>query len=288
MMKNTARSFVQVDVFTSRGLYGNPVAVVLDGSGLGDATMQRFAAWTNLSETTFALPASVAGADYHLRIFTPRCELPFAGHPTLGSAHALIEAGLVSPRDGKLVQQCGVGLVDIAVPDDWRGAGLSFRLPQHKMSDAPEAKILLAAITTPTPLALAPMVVDVGPRWVIAQLADAAELLSLSPDLAALAAYDRRHGTTGLTLFADDGCGNVAVRSFVPADGIAEDPVCGSGNGAVAAFRSEHGMAKCGDHYVAAQGAAVGRDGHVAVRYGADGIHVGGVCVSVIKGEVVL
>ncbi|MEQ1510089.1 MAG: PhzF family phenazine biosynthesis protein [Sphingopyxis sp.] len=295
------RPFAQVDVFTARGLYGNPVAVVLDGSGLDDATMQRFANWTNLSETTFVLPASDAakaeGADYRLRIFTPQCELPFAGHPTLGSAHAVLEAGLASPRDGKLVQQCGVGLVEIAVPDGWRDAGLisglsldkssslSFRLPRHSMAAAPDAEALSAAIGAASPLVRAPAVVDVGPRWVIAQIASAAELLALKPDLAALAAYDRRHATTGLTLFSDDGAGGITVRSFAPTDGIAEDPVCGSGNGAAAAYRLEHGLAMLGDAYSANQGTAIGRDGTIDVRYAGDGIHIGGCCVTVVTGQ---
>ncbi|MEQ1689239.1 MAG: PhzF family phenazine biosynthesis protein [Sphingopyxis sp.] len=279
----TSRPFAQVDVFTARGLLGNPVAVVLNGSGLDDGVMQRFANWTNLSETTFVLPASDTSADYALRIFTPQCELPFAGHPTLGSAYALLEAGLASPRGGKLVQQCGVGLVEIAVPDDWRTADLSFRLPAHHISPAPDPATLTAALGT-APLA-PPAIVNVGPRWVIAQTASASELLALTPDLATLAAYDRRHATTGLTLFSDDGAGGIVVRSFAPTDGIAEDPVCGSGNGAVAAYRLEQGLAAVGDAYAASQGTAIGRDGTIDVRYGADGIHIGGRCVTVVTGQ---
>lgn len=274
-------------MFTAIGLFGNPVAVVLDGSDLDDEAMQRFANWTNLSETTFVLPASddarVQGADYHLRIFTPQCELPFAGHPTLGSAHAVLEAGLASPRGGKLIQQCGVGLVEITVPDNWREAGLSFRLPPHKMTPAPEPECLIAALgVTPKD---APMVVDVGPRWVITEFSGAADVMALSPDFPALAAYDRRHGTTGLTVFAEDAKGGLVVRSFAPTDGIAEDPVCGSGNGAVAAYRLEHGALSVGDSYVASQGTVIGRDGIVAVHYGSDGIHIGGRCVTVIQGQ---
>ena len=120
------RRFAQVDVFTSKPLFGNPVAVILDAEGLTSEQMQQVALWTNLSETTFVLPATEPGADYHTRIFTPTEELPFAGHPTLGTAHAVIEAGIASPRDGKLVMQCGAGLVDVSVD----GSGLSFRLPR--------------------------------------------------------------------------------------------------------------------------------------------------------------
>ncbi len=120
------RPFKQVDVFTAVPYRGNPVAVVLDGEGLSDAEMQTFANWTNLSETTFILPPSDPAADYRVRIFTPKAELPFAGHPTLGTAHAVLEAGLASAREGRLVQQCAVGLVDLAVGQN----GLSFRLPR--------------------------------------------------------------------------------------------------------------------------------------------------------------
>ena len=136
------RRFKQVDVFTFIPLIGNPVAVVLDGAGLSDAQMQQFANWTNLSETTFILPASDPAADYHLRIFTPKMELPFAGHPTLGSAHAVLEEGIASAKEGTLTMQCGVGLVDIIVPDDWRSEGLSFRLPKYKMWAAPDPATL--------------------------------------------------------------------------------------------------------------------------------------------------
>ena len=286
----TPRPFAQVDVFTARGLFGNPVAVVLDGSGLDDEAMQRFANWTNLSETTFVLPACddarAQGADYHLRIFTPQCELPFAGHPTLGSAHAVLEAGLVSPRGGKLIQQCGVGLIEITVPDNMREAGLSFRLPPYNMAPAPEPERLIAALGV-TPKG-APMVVNVGPLWVITEFSSAADVLALNPDLPSLAAYDRHHATTGLTVFAEDAKGGLVVRSFAPTDGIAEDPVCGSGNGAVAAYRLEHGAARVGDSYTASQGTVIGRDGIIAVRYETDGIHLGGRYVPVIQGRCVI
>ena len=128
--------------------------------------------------------------------------------------------------------------------------------------------------------------VNVGPKWVIAHLADAAALKSLAPDLAALAAYDRRNATTGLTVFADDSADGVLVRSYAPADGIAEDPVCGSGNGAVAAYRLKHGFNAVGDSYVARQGREIGRNGLISVRFGADGIHIGGRCVTCVDGTV--
>jgi PhzF family phenazine biosynthesis protein len=272
------RDFMQVDVFTATALKGNPVAVVLDGSGLSDAEMQQFANWTNLSETTFVLPASDAAADYTLRIFTPKSELPFAGHPTLGSAHAVVAAGLTEPKDGKLVQQCAVGLVEVSVG----GGGLSFRLPTARIDPAPQPEVLTAALGGS--LVAPPQVVNVGPRWVIAELPSEAAVRALVPDLTTLAAYDRAHGVTGQTIFARLASGDAVVRSFAAADGIAEDPVCGSGNGAVAAYRrwSGTGMAD----YSASQGREIGRDGVIAVRFEGDTIHVGGQCVTVIQGRV--
>jgi PhzF family phenazine biosynthesis protein len=276
------RTFKQVDVFTAVPLLGNPVAVVLDAEGLSAREMQAFANWTNLSETTFVLPATAPGADYHVRIFTPQTELPFAGHPTLGTAHAVIEAGLAAPKDGKLIQQCAVGLVEVSVT----GSGLSFCLPRYSFEDAPEHQVLAAAIGT-APKA-PPMIVDVGPRWVIAELAGAVAVENLSPDFAALGGYDRAHKTTGLTIFAEGGAGDISVRSFAPADGVPEDPVCGSGNAAVAAYRLNAGALKSGDAYVASQGRQVGRDGRVFVRIDGNDIHVGGSCITCISGEMVV
>ncbi len=274
------RRFKQVDVFTAVPLMGNPVAVILEGDGLSDAQMQRMAAWTNLSETTFVLPPTDPAADYAVRIFTPRAELPFAGHPTLGTAHAVIEAGIAAPKDGVLVQQCAVGPVMVAVED----AGLSFTLPAHRFEEAPQPDVIVNAVGGAGSVVSDPRIVNVGPRWVIAELASAKFVETLEPDLAALAAYDRAHGTTGLTVFAMGGAGDITVRSFAPADGIAEDPVCGSGNGAVAAFRLDAGQVKPGTAYLSSQGRQVGRDGRVAVRFGADTIHVGGACVTLIDG----
>ncbi len=271
-------------MFTSVPLLGNPVAVVLDGAGLSDEVMARFANWTNLSETTFILPPSNPLADYHLRIFTPKTELPFAGHPTLGSAFAALEAGLATPKNGKIIQQCAVGLIDIAVPDDWRSAGLSFRLPKHKMWAAPDQEGLVAAMGAAGKLRAHPAVIDVGPHWVIAEFHTAADVSAFIPDLTALAAYDRTHGTTGLTIFAEGGAGDIVVRSFAPADGVVEDPVCGSGNGSVAAYRLETGSVARGQTYVASQGREIGRDGWIKVRIAEDGIHISGNVVTCVDG----
>lgn len=274
------RPFKQVDVFTRVLTRGNPVAVVLDGEGLDGATMQAFARWTNLSETTFVLPPDDPAADFALRIFTPREELPFAGHPTLGSAHAVIEAGLVAPRGGKLVQQCAVGLVDLAVVKD----GLSFRLPRYALRelDDPEATAWIGAgIAIKGPA----QAVDVGPVWLVAELAEVAALETLRHDAVRLADYYTANHLTGATLFARDG-ERLVVRSFAPADGIPEDPVCGSGNGAVAAYRLALGQVGDGDAWIASQGRQIGRDGRISLRIDGADIHVGGACVTGIEGSV--
>ena len=273
-----SRQFAQVDVFTAVPYKGNPVAVVLDGEDLSDAEMQAFANWTNLSETTFVLPASDPAADYRVRIFTPKEELPFAGHPTLGTAHAVQEAGLASARDGRLVQQCAVGLVDLTVGQQ----GLSFRLPRYALSELtdPEATAWIGAAVKG-----AAQAVDVGPVWLVAELAYVASLENLAHDPARLTRYYEATGMTGATLFAVDG-ERIVVRSFAPGDGIPEDPVCGSGNGAVAAFRLLAGQIGPGDSYIASQGRQLGRDGRVSVQIDGADIHVGGQCVTCVEGVV--
>lgn len=275
-----SRNFTQVDVFTAVPYRGNPVAVVLDGEGLTDAEMQTFANWTNLSETTFVLPATDPGADYRVRIFTPKAELPFAGHPTLGTAHAVLAAGLASARDGRLVQQCAVGLVDLTVGE----GGLSFKLPRYALSELtdPEATAWIGAAVKG-----AAQAVDVGPVWLVAELAEVAALENLTHDPARLTRYYEATGMTGATLFAIEG-DRVVVRSFAPGDGIPEDPVCGSGNAAVAAFRLLAGQIGAGDSYVASQGRQVGRDGYVRVRIDGADVHVGGQCVTCVEGQVTL
>jgi PhzF family phenazine biosynthesis protein len=281
------RAFRQVDVFTQVPLLGNPVAVVLNGAGLNDGDMQRFANWTNLSETTFVSPPVNPAADYAVRIWTPKSELPFAGHPTLGTAFAVLEAGLSETKNGKLVQECAVGLVELSVPDDWRSEGLSFRLPRYAQMVAIDTDTVIAALGGKDVLSANPVVVDVGPHWVIAQMVSAKAVMDLAVDLNAMAAYNLATRTTGVTVFAEDGEGLI-VRSFAPADGLIEDPVCGSGNGAVAAYRLLRGAIGDGSSYVARQGAAMGRDGYVQIRVEGQDIHIGGACVTCVGGTVVI
>ena len=282
MSKPKERTFAQVDVFATRAMMGNPVAVVINGEGLSDTDMQAFAHWTNLSETTFVTPSPDDEADYNIRIFTPGSELPFAGHPTLGTAHALIEAGRIKPKDGKVKQRSAVGVVEISVDDD----SLSFRLPNASISDAPDETALSAALPG-IHFVAPPKIVNVGPRWVVAECTNANELGQLAQDLPKLAAYDRTHGVTGQTLYAVTGDGTIMTRSFAAADGIAEDPVCGSGNGAVAAYRLAQGQIVAGDSYQSSQGQQAKRDGLVSVRIDErGGIHVGGRAITLIRGTV--
>lgn len=271
-----ARRFAQIDVFTAVPLYGNPVAVILDGEGLGAEEMQQVALWTNLSETTFVLPASEAGADYHVRIFTPTEELPFAGHPTLGTAHAVIEAGIASPKDGKLVQQCGAGLVEITVGD----GGLSFRLPHARPRPISSAGRLAAALGAEAILDEAE-VIDTGPHWLVARVSDAA---GVKPDAESLRQLVEGEGATGISFYSETKPGEIEVRSLFWTDGMVEDPVCGSGNAAVAAHRLRTGAVATNDSYLSRQGMRIGRNGEVRVRIEDGAIHVGGACVTCVEG----
>jgi PhzF family phenazine biosynthesis protein len=279
------RSYKVVDVFSHKPMRGNPVAVVLDAAGLSTDDMQRIAGWTNLSETTFVLPPVNPAADYTLRIFTPRSELPFAGHPTLGSAFAVVEAGKAAPRNGALVQQCRLGLVNVRVD----GAKIVLELPPAKITplepgDIEELEALLGRAIMRAPV---PAIVNVGPKWIIAQFAAAEDVIAAKPDLARLEKLERKVGATGLTIFGKWAAGDIAfeVRSFAPSDGIAEDPVCGSGNGSVAAFLWAAHPVAGGLSYTAAQGRCVGREGRIDVMIDPTGkITLGGACITSVDG----
>jgi PhzF family phenazine biosynthesis protein len=279
------RRFKQVDVFTRVPFRGNPVAVVLDGSGLAAADMQRIAAWTNLSETTFVLPPSAPDADYALRIFTPRAELPFAGHPTLGSAHAVIEAGIVKPKGGRLRQECGAGILDLQVDGEtiWLDAPGA---TDTAFSDADLLQRILGSKVRG-----APRIMNVGPRWLVADLGDAASVAALSPDLAALADLSQRLSIGGVTVYgaSADGESAIHVRSFAPAHGIPEDPVCGSGNISVAAYLVKTGQTEgIGKRYVARQGMQMGRDGKVSMKIENGRVFLGGSAVTCVEGTLKL
>lgn len=299
-----SRPFAQVDVFTEVPTLGNPVAVVLDGDGLTDGQMAAFARWTNLSETTFLLPPSpegaAAGADYRLRIFTPGGELPFAGHPTLGSCHAWLEAGGAPRAGGAVVQECGVGLVTIrrevraaAGPDDEpEDTGrLAFAAPDL-LADEPvpadDLAAIVAALGVPDDAVLDHRVLDNGPGWRVVLLDSANRVAGLAPDWSRLRVEhpDLSVGVAGL--YGDDGGPDgaaVEVRGFALAMGIPEDPVTGSLNAVVGQWLVRDG--RLPDRYVAAQGAALGRAGRVHVeRDGSGTVWVGGASVTCVAGTV--
>lgn len=282
--------FQQVDVFTAVPFRGNPVAVVLDARGLDDQAMQRIANWTNLSETTFVLPANAAGADYRVRIFTPRQELPFAGHPSVGTAHAMIDAGLAAPRAGALAMECAAGVLPLRVDGEGAARRIFVRAPTARFADPDLTQIvaLSKALRVTVNQHPAPRNVTVGPTWTVVDLEDEARVRGLRPDFARLAELTHEHDSVGVAVFgrSPDPALPWVLRCFAPADGIPEDPVTGSGQAAVAAFLRANGLLPSGDvAYCASQGREVGRDGVVAVRVGADdGIEVGGHSVTCIDG----
>jgi PhzF family phenazine biosynthesis protein len=285
------RAFLQLDVFTDHPGGGNPLAVVLDASGMDTAAMQAFAHWTNLSETTFVLPASDPSASYRVRIFTPRQELPFAGHPSVGTAHAVLEAGLARPRDGALVQECGAGLLPMRVSGSGGERRIAVRAPRGRPrptgADAPA--LLEAALAGVARGALAPALVDNGPTWWVVELANEAGLRAMTPRLAAIAALTEATGAVGLAVFARAPAGaghGLAVRAFCPADGIPEDPVTGSANAAIAAWLHDNdALGALGSRYIASQGREVGRDGRIEVHLDPEGeAWIGGQVRTVISG----
>jgi len=277
-----SRRFSQLDVFTATALRGNPLAVVHDATGLSDAQMADFARWTNLSETTFLLPPTAPEADYRVRIFTPGGELPFAGHPTLGSCHAWLAAGGQPRTPGVVVQECEVGLVRVKRD----GARLAFAAPPLRRSgpadDALRLQVAGALGLDPAQL-LALEWVDNGPGWVAALLPDAATVLALRPDFALM--RELKLGVVGPHPAGSD-C-QFEVRAFVPGLGVPEDPVTGSLNAGLAQWLIGSGRAPA--RYVAAQGAALGRAGRVHVVQDADGtVWIGGDVAACISGTLTL
>ena len=274
------RHFSQVDVFTATALLGNPLAVVHDGSGLDTERMAAFARWTNLSETTFLLPPSTPEADYRVRIFTPGGELPFAGHPTLGSCHVWLQSGGVPRRADTVVQECGIGLVAIR-----RGDRLAFSAPPTSVERA-DAELLhrvYAALgLDPARVRDAAWLSNGFPQLVLL-LDSAATVLALKPDHAALKAL----GKVGVVGAHPAGSAfDFEVRFFAAAIGINEDPVTGSLNANLARWLIDTGRAPPG--YVAAQGTAMGRAGRIHVQRDAEGTWIGGDVATCIAGTVML
>lgn len=284
--------FKQVDVFSDVPFKGNALAVVFDADDLTDGEMQAIARWTNLSETTFICRPTDPNADYLVRIFTPAYEMAFAGHPTLGTAHALIESGYRPRRAGQLVQQCGVGLVDVAMRDD---GSMAFAAPPARIE--PLDASLLSALKTALRSdeidfnALPPCWVDNGARWVTIGVHSPQACLSISPDPAAIAEIVQKMGSTGLAFYAPHAPGGPAtleVRCIVVDSvfSIYEDPVTGSANAAIASLFAAHER-RPGRHYTVRQGTAIAREGRVTVDYADDGkIWIGGRSTTIVDGTV--
>jgi PhzF family phenazine biosynthesis protein len=271
------RRFVQVNVFSADPLAGNPLAVVHGAQGLSEAQMAALARWTNLSETTFLLPPTDSGADYYVRIFTPGGELPFAGHPTLGTCHAWLGAGGKPRKPGVVVQQCGVGLVRVRCD----GPRLEFAAPPLRRTGPLEPDVLakiVRALALPEGDIVQHQWVDNGPGWCAVMLRSARQVLALKPDWTALAPL--KLGVVGPHEAGHDAA--FEVRAFIGSG--YEDPVTGSLNASLAQWLIGARLAK--PSYVAAQGAALQRAGRVHLRKDGDEVWVGGDVVEVIRGEV--
>lgn len=278
------RRFMQVDVFTHEPLKGNPLAVVLDADGMDDATMRSFARWTNLSETAFLLPPTQPGADYRVRVFTPDRELPFAGHPTLGSCHAWLQGG-GRPRDEVIVQECGLGLVRVRRQATAQGPRLAFAAPPLRRGGPLDADTLARIVRC---LRIAPADVQRhqwacnGPDWAVVMLGSAQAVLDLKPDFAAIGALDI--GVLGPYPAGSD-C-QFELRAFLPTPGVQEDPVTGSLNAGVAQWLIGADLAP--PRYVASQGTALCRAGRVHVEQAGADVWIGGHSVTCIEGSLAL
>lgn len=271
------REYAVVDVFGEEPYSGNPVAVVLDGAGLSSERMQAFAAWTNLSETTFLLPPATPGADYRVRIFTPVAELPFAGHPTLGTCHAWLEANAGAGRPAEVVQECGAGIVRVRAGVE----RLAFAAPAL-LREGPVEEELIEHVASVLNIAREEIVgaqwVDNGPGWVAVMLQDAAAVLAMRPGF-----VDLEVGVVGP--YPPGSPQAFEVRAFFPKDGITvEDPVTGSLNASLALWLLDSGRARA--PYLVSQGTALGRRGRVHVDRDERGtVWVGGATVTCVRGQ---
>lgn len=283
--------FHQVDVFTSRPFFGNPVAVVFDADDLSDEQMLKIANWTNLSETTFfQSPSPNSGADYRLRIFHPQGELPFAGHPTIGSAHAYIERGGARLDPDVLRMKCGAGVLAIRTAGEGSESLIFAQTPEarfdHEFGTSVEA--ISEALRSPISLETPPAAFTNGPTWLFTRLESSEAVGALKPDMGAVARLSEDFSLTGIAAFAltgDDPA--VHIRAFASLHGVPEDPVTGSANAALPSYLERFGLLeRTGREYVSMQGMELGRDGRVHVRVGADSrVEIGGQAVTVIEGE---
>ena len=284
------RRYVQLDVFASRPGAGNPLAVVLDATGLDDAAMQAIARWTRLPETTFVFPAQSGDASYGIRIFSPRREVPFAGHPSVGTAHALLDAGLATPRDGLLVQDGIAGKLPLKVVGDGSARTVAVRTPRARVQDiaSPGDARLRAALAGLQLGALPPVLMDGGRRWWLAELSDEAHLRAMQPDWDAIAALAEATDSMGLFVYArsSDPVYYFAVRAFVGAPAQFEDAASGAANATLAAWLAERGaLPDSSGFYRVSQGREVGHDAIIELQVDAEGeVWSGGRAVAVVTG----
>jgi PhzF family phenazine biosynthesis protein len=288
----TTRRYVQLDVFADRPGAGNPLAVVLDAEGLDDATMQAIARWTRLPETTFVLPATSADASYGIRIFSPRREVPFAGHPSVGTAHAVLDAGIATPRDGLLVQEGVAGLLPLRVEGSGIARTLAVRTPRARVAEVADAgDPRLVDVLRGLPLgALPPALMDGGRRWWLAEIADEAALRAADPDWNAIAALAEHTASMGLCVFArsDDPVYYLAVRAWVGAPAQFEDAASGAANATLAAWlASQDALPSADGFYRISQGREVGHDAIIELQVdGAGEVWSGGRACTVVKGHI--
>jgi PhzF family phenazine biosynthesis protein len=289
----THRRYVQVDVFADRPGAGNPLAVVLDAQGLGDADMQAIARWTRLPETTFVFPPTQPQASYGLRIFSPRREVPFAGHPSVGTAHVVLDAGVATPRDGVLVQEGIAGLLPLRVQGEGAARSIAVRTPRARVEQVCDGNLPLelARALAGLPLAnLPPALVDGGRRWWLAEVADERRLRAASPDWPAITALAKATDSMGVCAFAraDSGADyDLVVRAFVGAPAVFEDAASGAANATLAAWLNVRGALPGGRlSYMVSQGREVGHDARLQLSIDAsDDIWSGGHVRSVVSGQ---
>jgi PhzF family phenazine biosynthesis protein len=265
-------AYKQVDVFTSVPFFGNALGVIVDAERLDASAMQRIAAWMNLSETAFVVPRA-EGDGYQLRWFTPRSELGFAGHPSVGTARALLEAGRIAPKT-QLIQECAAGLLPMRVLGDDAARSIFVRAP--RATERPHAAVTVAgvgaALATQLSAGQTPRLLDLGLSWLICDLGDETAVRSLVPDMPAVATLCRQTGAVGISVFgrARNVDYALAVRAFCPADGVPEDPVTGSANAAIGAYLPHPGPRRDRRRVPRQPGPRTGRDGYVDVRVDRD------------------
>ena len=283
--------YLQLDVFPARTGGGNSVGVVVDAAAWTTERMQAFAAWTGLVETTFVLPPSSTDASYRLRIFTPSREIPFAGHPTIGSAHAVLETGLAQARDGQLIQECGAGLLPIRVEGEDASRNLFVQAPAARVlrENPRDEPLLRPALGDAAPGKLPPAFVEGGRRWWIAEFADEAELRRWNPDHTAIGSLARSTDSLGLCVFARSTSPDheLVVRAFPAGVGIVEDPASGAANGLIAAWIAHaEPQGALAQGYRVSQGREIGHDAAIIVRIEQGQVWVGGKTRTIVSGHV--